>query len=163
MSIGREEVLHVARLAELAVGEGEVDKLVEQMNRIVDYVAQLDLVPADHQVAPFLPGPAQVALREDTPDVHLNPDGSFQAFVPVREGTNRLLVNAVASDGSVANVELAFQFQVAQQEGRMRERELEQLRQLNTELLRHVEAERIKREKRRMRVQKEIEIRASEP
>ena len=42
-------------------------------------------------------------------------------------------------------------------------RELEQLRQLNTELLRHVEAERIKREKRRMRVQKEIEIRASEP
>jgi aspartyl-tRNA(Asn)/glutamyl-tRNA(Gln) amidotransferase subunit C len=67
MSIGREEVLHVARLAELAVREGEVDKLVEQMNRIVDYVAQLDLVPADHQVAPFLPGPAQVALREDTP------------------------------------------------------------------------------------------------
>jgi len=106
---------------------------------------------------------ANLTLREDTPDVRLNPDGSFQAFVPVREGTNRLLVNAVASDGSVANVELAFQFRVAQQEGPMRERELEQLRQLNTELLRHVEAERIKREKRRMRVQKEIEIRASEP
>jgi len=67
MSIGREEVLHVARLAELAVRKGEVDKLVEQMNRIVDYVAQLDQVPADHQAAPFLPGPARVALREDTP------------------------------------------------------------------------------------------------
>ena len=67
MSIGREEVLHVARLAELAVREGEVDKLVEQMNRIVAYVAQLDQVPADHRAVPFLPGPAQVALREDTP------------------------------------------------------------------------------------------------
>ena len=104
-----------------------------------------------------------LTLREETPDVRLNPDGTFQAFVPVREGTNRLLVNAVASDGSVANVELAFQFQVAQNEGRMRERELEQLRQLNVELLRHVEAERLKRERRRQRVQKEIELRAGEP
>jgi hypothetical protein len=104
-----------------------------------------------------------LTLREDTPDVRLNPDGSFQAFVPVQEGANRVLVNAVASDGSVANVELAFQFHVAKSEGAMRERELAELRQLNTELLRHVEAERIKREKRRQRVEKEIEIRAGEP
>jgi aspartyl-tRNA(Asn)/glutamyl-tRNA(Gln) amidotransferase subunit C len=67
MSIGRDEVLHVARLAELAVRENEVDRLVQQLNRIVDYVAQLDEVPADHQAAPFLPGPAQVPLRADTP------------------------------------------------------------------------------------------------
>jgi hypothetical protein len=104
-----------------------------------------------------------LTLREDTPDVRLNPDGSFQAFVPVREGANRVLVNAVASDGSVANVELSFDFQVAKSEGAMRERELAELRQLNTELLRAVEAERVKREKRRQRVQKEIEIRAGEP
>lgn len=105
---------------------------------------------------------ANLTLREDTPDVRLNPDGTFQAFVPVREGANRLLVNAVASDGSVANVELAFQFELAPQDDRMRERELERLRELNTELLRHVEAERIRREKRRQRVEKEIEIRAAE-
>ncbi len=74
-----------------------------------------------------------------------------------------MLVNAVSSDGSVANVELAFEFRVAKSEGVMRERELAELRQLNTELLRHVEAERVKREKRRQRVQKEIEIRAGEP
>jgi len=67
MSIGRDEVLHVARLAELAVRENEVDRLVQQLNRIVDYVAQLDEVPADHQAAPFLPGPVQVPLRADTP------------------------------------------------------------------------------------------------
>ncbi|HKU61438.1 MAG TPA: Asp-tRNA(Asn)/Glu-tRNA(Gln) amidotransferase subunit GatC [Gemmatimonadales bacterium] len=67
MTIGRDEVLHVARLAELAVRDGEVDRLVEQMNRIVDYVAQLDEVSADDQAAPLLPGPVQVPLRADTP------------------------------------------------------------------------------------------------
>jgi hypothetical protein len=103
-----------------------------------------------------------LSLREDTPDVRLNPDGSFQAFVAVREGPNRVLVNAVATDGSVANVELAFDFRVAQSDGRMRERELAELRELNHELLRHLEAERVKREKRKQRVLKEIEIRAEE-
>jgi aspartyl-tRNA(Asn)/glutamyl-tRNA(Gln) amidotransferase subunit C len=68
MSIGREEVLHVARLAELAVPEGELDRLVDQMNRIVDYVALLDQVAADHIADPFLPGPGSVELREDVPD-----------------------------------------------------------------------------------------------
>lgn len=67
VSIGREDVLHVARLAELAVREGELDRLVEQMNRIVEYVAQLDQVPADHIAEPFLPGPAAVELRPDVP------------------------------------------------------------------------------------------------
>jgi aspartyl-tRNA(Asn)/glutamyl-tRNA(Gln) amidotransferase subunit C len=68
MSIGRDDVLHVARLAELAVREDELERLVSQMNRIVDYVAQLDQVPADHMAEPFLPGPASAALREDVPD-----------------------------------------------------------------------------------------------
>ena len=67
MSIGRDDVRHVARLAELAVGEGELDRLVDQMNRIVDYVARLDQVPADHVAEPFLPGPPSAALREDVP------------------------------------------------------------------------------------------------
>jgi hypothetical protein len=104
-----------------------------------------------------------LTLREDTPDVRLNPDGSFEAFVPVREGPNRLLVNALASDGSVANVELAVNFQTAESEGAMRERELRELRQLNTELLRQVEAERVRRERRRQRVEKELEIRGEKP
>ena len=68
VSIGRDEVLHVARLAELAVREEELDRLVEQLNRIVDYVAQLDRVPADPMAEPFQPGPAAAALREDVPD-----------------------------------------------------------------------------------------------
>jgi aspartyl-tRNA(Asn)/glutamyl-tRNA(Gln) amidotransferase subunit C len=67
MSIGRNEVLHVAKLAELAVREEELDRLVGQLNRIVDYVAQLDRVPGDRTAASFLPGPQSAGLREDVP------------------------------------------------------------------------------------------------
>jgi aspartyl-tRNA(Asn)/glutamyl-tRNA(Gln) amidotransferase subunit C len=65
MSIGLNEVLHVAKLAELAVREDELRRLVEQMSRIVDYVATLDEVPADVEVEPFRAGPESAPLRED--------------------------------------------------------------------------------------------------
>jgi len=65
MSIGLNEVLHVAKLAELAVKESEFGRLVDQMNRIVNYVATLDEVPGDRIAEPFLAGPQSVTLRED--------------------------------------------------------------------------------------------------
>jgi aspartyl-tRNA(Asn)/glutamyl-tRNA(Gln) amidotransferase subunit C len=65
MSIGRDQVLHVAKLAELAVEAQEVDRLVDQMNRIVDYVAQLDQVTTEAATEAFLPGPSSVSLRDD--------------------------------------------------------------------------------------------------
>ena len=67
MSIGRDDVLHVARLAELAVRDEDLNRLVGQLNRIVDYVAQLDQAPGDGAADLFLPGPRQVTLREDVP------------------------------------------------------------------------------------------------
>ena len=65
MSIGLDEVLHVAKLAELAVKESEFRRLVEQMNRIVNYVATFDEVPGDRIAEAFLAGPQSVTLRED--------------------------------------------------------------------------------------------------
>ena len=65
MSIGRDQVLHVAKLAELAVEPEELQRLVDQLNRIVDYVAQLDQVATEPQTEVFLPGPPSVALRDD--------------------------------------------------------------------------------------------------
>lgn len=65
MTIGRDQVLHVAKLAELAVEPEELDRLVEQMNRIVDYVAQLDQVATEPATEAFLPGPSSVPLRDD--------------------------------------------------------------------------------------------------
>jgi aspartyl-tRNA(Asn)/glutamyl-tRNA(Gln) amidotransferase subunit C len=67
MSIGKAEVLHVARLAELAVADADVPKLVEQLNRIVEFVAQLEEVPAGEEAPPFVAGPAELTLREDVP------------------------------------------------------------------------------------------------
>jgi aspartyl-tRNA(Asn)/glutamyl-tRNA(Gln) amidotransferase subunit C len=65
MSIRKEDVLHVARLAELDVAEADLPTLVEQTGRIVEFVAQLDEVPAGEQAPPFLAGPVKVALRPD--------------------------------------------------------------------------------------------------
>jgi aspartyl-tRNA(Asn)/glutamyl-tRNA(Gln) amidotransferase subunit C len=64
MSIGREQVLHVATLAEIGVDEAELSRLVEQLNRIVCYVEQLNQVP-DAPAEPFLAGPPAAPLRDD--------------------------------------------------------------------------------------------------
>jgi aspartyl-tRNA(Asn)/glutamyl-tRNA(Gln) amidotransferase subunit C len=56
MGITREEVLHVARLARLALSEDEVDRLRDQIGNILDYIRQLDtldtreVVPTSHAV-----------------------------------------------------------------------------------------------------------------
>lgn len=65
MSIGRDEVLHAAKLAEIAVDEAELELLVAQMARIVRYVEQLEEVPADDGSRPYVGGPPEVRLRED--------------------------------------------------------------------------------------------------
>jgi len=65
MTIRTEDVLHVARLAELEVSPEDLPTLVEQMGRIVEFVAQLNEVPAGEQAPPFVAGPAQVTLRPD--------------------------------------------------------------------------------------------------
>jgi aspartyl-tRNA(Asn)/glutamyl-tRNA(Gln) amidotransferase subunit C len=67
MSIGRDDVVHVARLAELAVRDEDLPRLVDQLNRIVDYVKQLDQLPGEGPDGDFVPGPDQVALRRDEP------------------------------------------------------------------------------------------------
>lgn len=65
MSISREEVLHVARLARLAVAEEEAELLREQLGRILDSMKQLDrldtagVAPTAHAVSVATP------LRED--------------------------------------------------------------------------------------------------
>jgi aspartyl/glutamyl-tRNA(Asn/Gln) amidotransferase C subunit len=66
MSIGEKEVLHAAKLAELAVDEGELPRLVAQLGSIVAYVEQLGELPAGETAAPHLAGAAATPLREDT-------------------------------------------------------------------------------------------------
>jgi hypothetical protein len=108
-------------------------------------------------------GVVNLTTQESAPDVRLNPDGSFQAFVPVRAGRNRVLVNVLASDGTEANLEIEFDFKVAEKKGLDRTNELAQIRKLNDELIRHLEAEKIKRARREQRIKRELEIRIEQP
>src|ERR1041384_571094 len=64
MSVTREEVLRIAQLAELHVDEEQLPLLVEQMSRILDYVAQLNQLPAGGP-KPFLAGPDATRFRAD--------------------------------------------------------------------------------------------------
>jgi aspartyl/glutamyl-tRNA(Asn/Gln) amidotransferase C subunit len=65
MRIGPEDVRRIARLAEIAVPEPDLATLVEQLDRIVGYVAQLDAAPVETDLGGFTPGPEAVAWRED--------------------------------------------------------------------------------------------------
>jgi aspartyl-tRNA(Asn)/glutamyl-tRNA(Gln) amidotransferase subunit C len=67
MTIGRDEILRVAKLAELDVPAQDVEALAAQIGRIVDYVAQLNDVPTGDATEPFQAGPTAVTLREDVP------------------------------------------------------------------------------------------------
>lgn len=65
MSVTRDEVLRIARLAELHVDEEQLDALAQEMSRLVEYVGQIAEVPASENARPFVPGPDQAKCRPD--------------------------------------------------------------------------------------------------
>ena len=95
MSIGRDQVLHAAKLAEIAVDETELEQLVAQMARIVSYVEQLDEVHDDGGARPYVGGPAEVRLRDDVvrraalahPVESMAPEFANGFFLVPRRGT----------------------------------------------------------------------------
>jgi aspartyl-tRNA(Asn)/glutamyl-tRNA(Gln) amidotransferase subunit C len=87
MAISREEVLHVARLARLALTDDEVERLTEELGAILDavsVVSELDLAdvpPTSH------PLDLVNVWDEDEPRESLSPEDVF-ANAPEREGTH---------------------------------------------------------------------------
>jgi aspartyl-tRNA(Asn)/glutamyl-tRNA(Gln) amidotransferase subunit C len=65
MSVTHDDVLKIARLAELEVSEEALPLLAEQMSRILDYVRQINGLPASEGLRPFVPGPDAVRFRLD--------------------------------------------------------------------------------------------------
>jgi len=88
-------------------------------------------------------------------DVELGPDGSFLAFVPVREGTNRVEVAALAADGGEQRLELDLAFEKSGLTARELAVELERVKRRNRYLMRLIEKERIEafRERQRKRIE----------
>jgi aspartyl-tRNA(Asn)/glutamyl-tRNA(Gln) amidotransferase subunit C len=69
--IGRDEVLHVARLARLALSEDEIEPMARELSAVLDHVAMIgkleldDVAPTSHVVADAVP--THPALRPDEP------------------------------------------------------------------------------------------------
>ena len=78
----------------------------------------------------------------------------------MREGSNRLRVSALASDGTRGSYDLDITFQKAGVAPREQARELERLRELNKNLLLLREKERIRSFREQQR--KEVEIEATQ-
>jgi aspartyl-tRNA(Asn)/glutamyl-tRNA(Gln) amidotransferase subunit C len=84
MAISRDDVLHVAKLAELDLGEDEVARLGEQLNAILEAVGKVseldlaDVPPTSH------PLDVVNVLRTDEPRPSLPLDDVF-ANAPARE------------------------------------------------------------------------------
>lgn len=94
-------------------------------------------------------------------DVRLNPDGSFNGYVPVREGKNQIRVKALASDGTSGSQTIEIIFGHSQLTQREMALELERIRRMNKELLLLRERKRI--DEFRNREKKELEIRIEKP
>jgi len=65
MSVTQDDVLRIAQLAELEVDEESLPALVEQMSRILDYVAQLSAATTNGGAKTFVPGPDAIRFRAD--------------------------------------------------------------------------------------------------
>jgi aspartyl-tRNA(Asn)/glutamyl-tRNA(Gln) amidotransferase subunit C len=72
--IDRDEVLHVARLARLALGEEEIEPMARELSAVLDHVAKIgeldlhDVPPSTHV------GDVSGGLREDEPRASLPRD-----------------------------------------------------------------------------------------
>ncbi len=85
MSISREQVLHVARLARLDLAEAEVERLTAELGAIIEAVSKVseldlaDVPPTSHPLA------LVNAWAEDEPHASLGVDDAL-ANAPAREG-----------------------------------------------------------------------------
>jgi hypothetical protein len=75
-------------------------------------------------------------------DILLAPDGSFQGFVPVRPGLNRIRVSALASDGSRGATEFDLNFAQQGMTGLELSAERDRIQQRNKEIQLRLERER---------------------
>ncbi len=96
MSLTRDEVLHVAKLARVGLSEADVTKFQQQLSQILEHFEVLqrfdtaDVVPTTHTL------PLQNVMAEDVPFPSLTPD-EVLANAPASQG-GLLKVRAVLDD-----------------------------------------------------------------
>ncbi len=101
MSLSRDQVLHVARLARLELTEEEVERFSAELSKVFDWVETIDQLgdlddvePTSHVVA------VENALRADEPRPSLPPDVALAAAPDPGLGGFRVPSPAAGSDPS---------------------------------------------------------------
>ncbi|MFZ0613257.1 MAG: Asp-tRNA(Asn)/Glu-tRNA(Gln) amidotransferase subunit GatC [Desulfobacterales bacterium] len=84
MKITREEIIYVARLARLELDATAIEKFVDQIGTVLDYVDQLKRVDTEGVRATSHAVSLTNAFREDAPHGHLDPTAAL-ANAPEKE------------------------------------------------------------------------------
>jgi aspartyl-tRNA(Asn)/glutamyl-tRNA(Gln) amidotransferase subunit C len=85
MSLSREQVLHIARLARVGVEEDEVERLAHQLSDILDYFERLKSVDTEGVPPTAHTLPLHNVWRDDSTEPCLDPEAAL-ANAPQREG-----------------------------------------------------------------------------
>jgi aspartyl-tRNA(Asn)/glutamyl-tRNA(Gln) amidotransferase subunit C len=96
MSLSREQVLHVARLARVGVEDEEVELFAHQLSDILDYFDRLRAVDAEGVPPTAHTLPLHNVWRDDEPAPCLDPE-QVLANAPQREG-NQFRVKAILDE-----------------------------------------------------------------
>jgi aspartyl-tRNA(Asn)/glutamyl-tRNA(Gln) amidotransferase subunit C len=87
MPITKEDIIHVANLARLEVGEADIETFVDQLGEVLEYVNTLKQVdtqgvpPTSHAIS------LTNAFREDEASGHLDPDEALSNAPEKEDGS----------------------------------------------------------------------------
>jgi aspartyl-tRNA(Asn)/glutamyl-tRNA(Gln) amidotransferase subunit C len=85
MKLSREEVLHIARLARVALTEDEITRLSEQLSNLLEHFEVLQRVDTEGVPPTAQSVTLQSVMREDRVELSLPPE-NILANAPRREG-----------------------------------------------------------------------------
>ena len=88
--ISREEVAHVARLAQLALSEDELDAFTSQLAAVLDHAADLEALNVDDVEPSTHPFPLKNVLRIDDPGEVFAIEEVIELAPEVEEGQFRV-------------------------------------------------------------------------
>ncbi|MAT62874.1 MAG: Asp-tRNA(Asn)/Glu-tRNA(Gln) amidotransferase subunit GatC [Actinomycetota bacterium] len=88
--ISREEVAHVARLAQLALSEDELDAFTSQLAAVLDHAADLEALNVDDVEPSTHPFPLKNVLRIDDPGEVFAIEEVIEVAPEVEEGQFRV-------------------------------------------------------------------------
>ena len=88
--ISREEVAHVARLAQLSLSEEELDSFTLQLSAVLDHAADLEALNVDDVEPSSHPIPLKNVLRPDEPTENFVIEEVFQMAPEIEENQFRV-------------------------------------------------------------------------